>query len=183
MEKRGLGRGLEDISDLFLSKREEKQPDKILSRFSSVKMRDETCESCINIIMSQTGEKRCKIFSQDYEKYGVPHIDSIIPIYANFCGYFNAVTLGPPDKNVEEQHKGADIPETDCEVEETIRIARKIAYPNSAGGQKNIRKTTFEYLEDGYKIQSIELRKSYTVSEHRKQEKMDVEVKIFVKQI
>jgi hypothetical protein len=147
MEKKSLGRGLEDISDIFLSKSEEQEPKRILNGFSSVKLRDEMCDSGINSIVSLTGEYKCKIFSQDHEKHGVAHIDSIIPIYANFCEYFNPVTLNAADKSFEERSKSADIPETECEVEKTIRVGRKIAYPNSEGGQKNIRKTIFEYLE------------------------------------
>ena len=183
MENKSLGKGLEDISDIFLSKAEEKQPKGILEGFSSAKMRDETCDSCVNFIVSDRGAQTCKIFSRDHEKLGVPYINLIIPIYANFCKCFNPVTLSPIDRNFEERNKYTDNPETECEVEETIRIGRKIAYPNSDVGQKNIRKTIFEYFEEGYKIQNIELRKNYMVAQGREKKEMDVEVTMFVKQI
>ena len=167
MEKHSLGRGLEDISDIFLSKSKEQQPKKILKGFSAAKLRDEVCDSCINSMVSLTGEYKCKIFSQDHKKNDVAHVDSIIPIYANFCEYFKSVALDAYEKKFEERSKTADIPEDEeefilldqieCEVEETIRIERKIGYPNSESGQKNIRKTIFEYLKEGYEIQNIEL--------------------------
>ena len=185
MEKKSLGRGLEDISTIFLSKSEAQQPEKVINGFSAVKMRDETCESCINFIVSHTGEQACKIFSSDHQKRVACNITSIVPIYANFCEYFNPVTLNTTNtsgKSFEERSKIADIPETECEIEETIRIERKIAYPNSGAGRENIRKTIFEYLEEGYTIQKIELRKTHLVSESRKKEKMDIEVTMFVRE-
>lgn len=181
MEKKSLGRGLEDISDIFLSRREERPPDKILNGFSPVKIREESCESCMNIMRSHTGEQKCKIFSQDHERYGVPYIESIIPTYGNFCVYFHAASPGSADNSIQEGINDARIQGTECEVEETIRIGKKIVYPNNNGSQKNMKKTLFEYLEEGYKIQNIELRKTYTVSEPRKKEKMDVEVIMCVK--
>ncbi len=186
MEKKSLGRGLEDVSTIFLSKSEGQQPEKVLNGFSAVKMRDETCEACVNFNVSHTGEQACKIFSPDHQKRVVCNITSIIPIYANFCEYFNPVNLNTTNttgKSFEERsNKIADFPETECEVEETIRIERKIAYPNSESGQENIRKTIFEYLEEGYTIQNIELRKTHRISESRKKEKMDVEVRMFVRE-
>ena len=181
MEKKSLGRGLEDISNIFLSKRDNQQPDKIHNGFSSVKIRDETCDQCMNRMISAEGEQQCRIFSQDHDKYDVPRMDSIISNYGRFCVYFSAITPDPLEHHVKDENKGPDTPEAACEIEETIHIGRKIAFSSSDGSQKNIRKTLFEYLEEGYTIQHIELRKTYTVSEPRKKEKMDVEVVMYLK--
>lgn len=183
MEKKSLGRGLEDISEIFLSKGEEQQPKRIFNGFSSVKLRDETCESCVHFIVPHTGKESCKIFSQAYEKYGVVHIDSIIPIYANFCEYFIPVTLGAAEKIFEERRKNKDILETKCEVEETVSIDRKITYPDSAGGQKDMKKTLFGYIEEDFEIRNVELKKTYMDSKNRKKEKMDVQVIMSLKSI
>ena len=63
MVKRSLGRGMNDISEVFLSKTDEDEPEKNFRALSSRKIRDEDCSSCngMPIIapeIIQAGEKR-----------------------------------------------------------------------------------------------------------------------------
>lgn len=52
-------------------------------------------------------------------------------------------------------------PEQDCEVEETVTVRKRIAFPGERNGQENIRKSLSEYLQTGYSISRIELKKTY----------------------
>ena len=74
MEKKSLGREMDDISDIFLSTRMDK---KMLGGFSSEKLRDATCESCAHIISDPNKPPKCKIFTFENKKYGVRYMDTI----------------------------------------------------------------------------------------------------------
>ena len=74
MEKKSLSRGLDDISDIFLSAQKDK---KKLGGFSSEKLRDETCESCARIIRDPNKAPKCNSFTFENKKircalYGDP---------------------------------------------------------------------------------------------------------------
>ena len=87
MEKKSLGRGLEEISEIFLSTSQEKE-EEVFTGFSSVRIREETCASCVNIVGDSFEEPKCRIFTFESEKYGVPHIDTITLNHAKYCQYF-----------------------------------------------------------------------------------------------
>ena len=69
MEKKNLGRGLDEISDIFLSTSKKKEGRKPTNGFSAVTMREETCASCANMIEGSSREPKCKIFTFEHEKY------------------------------------------------------------------------------------------------------------------
>ena len=74
MGKKRLGRGFEDISDIFLSTQKDKN---MFGGFSSEKLRDATCESCARIISDSNKAPKCKIFTFENKKYGVRYMDTI----------------------------------------------------------------------------------------------------------
>jgi hypothetical protein len=51
-------------------------------------------------------------------------------------------------------------PKEDCEVEEIVTVRKRIAYPGTRNGQENIKKSLFGFLQDGYSISRIELKKT-----------------------
>ena len=51
--------------------------------------------------------------------------------------------------------------EQDCEVDETVTVHKRITFPGERDGQENIRKSLSEYLQTGYSISRIELKKTY----------------------
>ena len=51
-------------------------------------------------------------------------------------------------------------PEQDCEVDETVTVRKRIAFPGERNGQENIRRSLSEFLQKGYSISRIELRKT-----------------------
>ena len=183
MEKKTLGRGLEDISKIFLSTSEEKEEKKIFTGFSSVSIREETCAHCANIVRDYSEEPRCRIFTFESEKYGVSPIDTITPNHGKYCQFFAPNTLRKVGEILESDGKHKDQAKDEREVEETVIVKRKITYPHTESSQQNIRKALFKHLEEAYSIKSIELRKTEIVSEERCKRRKDEEVTIFVKEL
>jgi hypothetical protein len=163
MEKKSLGRGLEDISDIFLSARKDK---KTPGGFSSKKLRDATCESCVSVIRNSHEPPKCNIFTLEHKKFGVRYMETLSPSSANYCEFFEPV----PQKN-----KNPDTPDTreepspgnaqiECRIEESVTVRRNIAYPPSPDAQRNILNSLSKHLEENYSIKSIDLRKTDEIS-------------------
>lgn len=171
-------RGLEDIFNIFLSASEEK---KMVDGFSSVAIREETCASCINIVGDILEELKCRIFSFESEKYGVPHMDMVTPSHAKYCQHFKPTTSRNADNLLKSKNKYSDQAEDECEIEETVSVRKKIVYPSTGNGQQNMKTALFKHLGEGYDIMSIELRKADVVSEPRRRERREEEITILVK--
>jgi hypothetical protein len=181
MEKKSLGRGLDDIADIFLSGIEE-EPKKIFRGLSSDKIRNESCSACIHLIFSNALEPKCRIFTFDNEKHGVPYMPTITLTNGNYCDYFESGDPSKTDEQASKKNKATDPPDIEYEVEEFVKFNRKIAYSNNENTQKSIRKILLEHLEEGYEIRSIELKKTDAMASPRRKDTRDVEVTIFVKE-
>ena len=180
MEKKSLGRGLEDVSNVFLSRSDEKSQNKTLSGSLLLIMREETCASCINLVGHPSAKPKCRIFTFESEQYGVPHVDTIDLNHAKYCKHFQPITSMNEKKIVKSKSKDPDPAEDEGEVEEVVRVHRRIAYLNTENAQKNIRKALFKHFEDGYRIKSMTLRKIGEVTGHIRKETVE-EVTIFIK--
>ncbi len=178
MEKKNPGRGLEEISNMFLSTGKKKETQNPANGFSAVTIREETCASCANMIEGSSREPKCRIFTFENEKYGVPHLDTISLNYANYCENFVPDTAESTD---ETKNVTADQTGDECEIEETVSVQKKIAYPDTETAQKDIRDTLSNYLETGYTIKSIELKKFNDASTPKGKKIKKEEVTIFVK--
>jgi hypothetical protein len=67
--------------------------------------------------------------------------------------------------------------EGDCTVEELVNAYKRIAYTNSDHSQQNLRKTLFNYLEEGYKIKSVTLTRTNEIKKpHRRESREDVTI-------
>jgi len=51
-------------------------------------------------------------------------------------------------------------PKDDCEIEETVTLRKRVAYPNTRSSQENMKKSLFKFLQEGYAVSRIELRKT-----------------------
>ncbi len=67
------------------------------------------------------------------------------------------------------------------EVEETVRIQKKIAYPSTQGAQEKLRKYLFERIRQNYTICRIELRKTTDVFTQEKKTTREEEIIVFLK--
>ena len=162
MAKKSLGRGLDDISDIFLSTRRDK---KMLNGFSSKKLRDATCEFCTNIINDSNNGSKCKIFTLNNAKYGVRYMDTISLTSGSYCEYYEPVFQEKADNSFVAKETSSDNTKIKCDIEENVNVRKSITYPNTPEAQKDILKSLSKHLEENYSIKSIELRKTDRISQ------------------
>jgi hypothetical protein len=162
MGKKSLGRGLNDISDIFLSTRKDKN---MLNGFSSKKLRDATCECCTNIVRDANNASRCKIFTLNNEKYGVRYMDTISLRSGSYCKYFEPVFREKADNSFVANKTSADHTNIKCDIEENVIVRKNITYPDTPRAQQDIIKSLFGHLEKNYSVKSIELGKTDKISQ------------------
>ena len=161
MAKKSLGRGLDDISDIFLSTRKDK---KMQNGFSSKKIRDATCEFCAHIINDSNNASKCKIFTFNNAKFGVRYMDTISLTSGSYCEYYEPVFQEKADNSFVAKETSADNTKIKCDIEENVIVRRNITYPNTPKAQKDILKSLSKHLEENYSVKSIELRKTDRIS-------------------
>ncbi len=177
MEKKSLGRGLDDISNIFLTTRKDK---KKLGGFSSEKLRDETCESCSRIIRDSNKAPKCKIFTFENKKYGVRYMDTVSLTSGSYCEYFEPVLQEHADNRFAVKGTSSDNTEIKCEIEENVIVRRDIAYPNTTNAQREILKSLSKHLEENYSVERIELRKTDRVSQPGMKKFIEERVTIYI---
>ena len=177
MEKKSLGRELEDISDIFLSTRKDK---KKLEEFSSEKLRDATCESCARIISDSNKAPKCKIFTFENKKYGVRYMDTVSLTSGSYCEYFKPVLQENADKRFAVKGTSSDNTEIKCEIEENVIVRRNIAYPNTTNTQQEILKSLSRHLEENYSVKRIELTKTDRISKPGMKKSIEERITIYI---
>jgi hypothetical protein len=184
MEKKSLGRALEDISHLFLSSSPADTNREITDTgFWSVGIRDETCASCVHHLEDRETGLKCRIFSLENEKFGVPHIENITYGHARYCKHYTPSRKGTPDESLTEApspgntSKGEEGPD----LEEKISITRKMAYPDSESGQQRMKAAILNYLREGYEVRRVELRKHHQVIEPGRKETRDEVLSVVIR--
>jgi len=56
-------------------------------------------------------------------------------------------------------------PKDDCEIEETVTVRKRVAYPNTQSAQESMKKTLFNLVQEGYSLSRIELRRTSETNE------------------
>jgi hypothetical protein len=160
LEKKSLGKGLEEVSNIFLSNDNKERQGQINEGLSALILRKEA--SCIHLVDQHSSKPKCRVFTFESEKHGVSHMDTISLSDAEKCKYFEPHPSMNTGKKENETLNGAypDPDDYDCGVEESVSVYRRIAYPNTENAQKWMRKALFKYIEDGFQIRSISLRKT-----------------------
>jgi len=181
MEKKNLDRGLEEISNIFLSTTKIPEMRKSDNVFSAVTIREETCASCGNMIEGSFKEPKCRIFTFENEKYGLPHFDTISLSYANYCEYFDPEIGKIADIKVKATPNLSNESQVACEIEEKISVQKKIVFPDTDATQKEMKDSLAKYLEAGYRIKSIELEKTGKTDTPKGKEFRREEITIYVK--
>ena len=176
MEKKSFSKGMEDISSAFLSTAKKTEGRYLDSGFSAVPKREETCESCANMIEGSSGKTKCRIFTFENEKYGVTHLDTITVNHAHYCHFFTPIS---PEKNGTLKEVKADVSaheKDDPEIEESVTYQKKIVYPDTAPAQKRMTKTILRYVEAGFSIKYVELGKTTEIAEARKKKSREEKI-------
>ena len=176
MESKRLGRGIEDISHIFLSDRIN---NKTSGGFSSKKLRDATCESCASVIRHSNQPAKCKIFTLENKKYGVRYMETLSPSSANYCEFFEPIpqqTENPGAVKESPPVKG----NVECRIEETITVRRNITYTASPDTQQNILNSLSKHLEENYSIKCVDLKKTDEILQPGKIKHIEEEVTICI---
>ena len=181
MEKKSLGRSLEEISSIFLSTNEEPKEKKNTYEFSPVTLSEDSCASCTNLLEVPFGQPECRIFSLESEECGEPSMDSIALSFAEHCEYFRPIALEEINTTDARNAGYSYQPENQCEVEETVKVRRTIAFEEDENGQQNIRGALSRHLKEGYRIKRIELKKIEDNSEPKNRVRTEEDVTIFIK--
>ena len=181
MEKKSLGRSLEDISNIFLSTNEQTRDENMSHGFSSVAIRDDICSSCIHIVEDPSGYPKCRIFTFGSEKYGVTHLDSITLNHAKYCEYFQPRTPIMEETALENEVDDFDQMGIQYEVEETVTVKKEIAYQNIGNVQQKMRTALSKHIQKGYSISQVVLRKTEEIARSGTRERRNEEVVIYAK--
>ena len=166
MEKKSLGRGLNDLSDIFLSgiaQENAKASKKVNSKVSSASSKHVDCYSCINFI-DKFSDPKCRIFTFENNKYLVPYMEKITATQANFCKFFSPNNTRETKSLLNNKHEISEREHVEYEVEELVKVDRKIAYHKAENTQKDIRNILLDHLQEGYEIKSLKLRKTKNFS-------------------
>lgn len=177
MGKKSLGRGLDDIADIFLSTRKDKE---MRNGFSSKKLRDATCESCTNIINDSNNASKCKIFTLQNKQYGVRYMDAISLTSGSYCEYFEPVFQENSDNRTVVMETSSDNTVINCDIKESVTVRRSIEYPNTPKAQQDILKSLSKHLEKNYSVKRIELRKTDRISQPGMNKITEESVTIFI---
>jgi len=176
MREKSLGRGLEDISQIFLSKAKENPSGETGSPPDSVVFSRKTCRFCIHFI-SACMEPTCRIFTFDFERYGVAYAPKINPDNGPSCRFYQYEEINRDNASLE----GGD----NIRLEDILNLARKMEVKKNAFTQKNMRKILFEHLEEGYEIKRVIMEKHIKATDRNqkdrnRKESKTVEVDVFV---
>lgn len=182
MERKSLGRALEDISNLFLSSAGRPDERPVDTGFWSIGIREETCASCAHFVESPDKTPKCKIFSFENERYGVPHLGTITYGHGRYCKYYTKAKEGLSEEPSASTPAVPAKTQDDFELEEAITVSRKMAYPDSESGQKNMQEVILQYIREGYDIRWAELRRRVRVHEPGRRETRDEDLTVFIKQ-
>jgi hypothetical protein len=181
MEKKSLGRGLEEISSIFLSPNEEPNEEEKTYGFSPVTLREDSCASCSNLLEVPFGRPECRIFSLESEECSVRSIDPIALSFAEHCEYYRPIALEKIDTTDANNAGYAYQAENQCEMEETVKARRTIAFQDDEKAQQNIRRALSRHLKEGYRIKRVELKKIEDNSGPRNRVRTEEDVTIFIK--
>ncbi len=159
MGQKSLGRGLVDISRMFMTPEEESLPDESSPIFLSTPVRDESCSACLHVIEQGSDPLKCKIFSFKNEENGELFLKSIMPGYAKYCRYFEPLVASEADNEEDIEKIDWESLQYNMEVEETINSHKKIALKDDINLENIFNKMLSQHLEKGYEIVRIDLEK------------------------
>ncbi len=178
MEKKSLGRGLEDIADIFISQNKQNIP-----------TADSTSENMRKVVNeSSPGHS----FAASEESVSFSEDDIITVINERLRVNRNCLNTERPlehDRSEKDdklrtrnmEKTPSDDPDV-CEVTEHVTSKKKMGYVNTPDVQKNIVKSLFQHLRRNYNIKNIELVKENEVSRPGMKITIEKNILIYVKE-
>ena len=178
MEKKSLGRGLEDITDIFISQKKDTIPPDDSTPENLREVVGES-DSGHSIAASEGGMS----FSEDDiitvvgEKLKVnrncPNTDR--PLEHDLSGR---------DDDLQTRNMGntpQECPEV-CEITEHVISKKKVGYLNSPDVQQNIVKSLFQHLGQNYNIRTVELVKVNEIPHPGIKKRIEENILIYIKE-
>lgn len=151
MGKKSLGRGLEHISEVFLSSEANGQNDNP----SDAKKKEP--ES----VQHRSPPEKGQIVSIDQHEQRIGNEKTEKHVHPPYSDFFLDENLEEAGETFSFGPEGlpedADLMDAMCEVEEKITIERTISYPDSPDAQQKLIHLLCRHLKDGYAIRRIEL--------------------------
>ena len=152
MEKKSLGRGLEEISNVFLSQPAETEKRQTAA---SAKPREALCLSCLNYVEGPFEPPQCKVFAGSNGGNHVPHPDPVALNHAGYCHHFEALPTQNEPAAADRTCEVLPMDHIQCEIEETVSVHRRISYPLREDAQQKIKKALEEHLQAGFSIKTV----------------------------
>ncbi len=178
MEKKSLGRGIEDIADIYISQKKENIP---ADDSTSGKVREVVVESYPEHSFKES--EGSMSFSEDDiikaidEKLKVTRncYSTERPLEHDLSGRDNDFRTN----NIEDTLE--DCPDV-CEIIEHVTIRKQIGYLNTHDVQQNIINSLFQHLRKNYNIKKIELVKVNEVSRPGMKNMIEENILIYIKE-
>jgi len=178
MERKRLGRGLEDIADIFLSQTKENIPQE---------------DSTEGHMRERSGESHQVNFIED-TKGGIPFseediitvLDGRLKVNRNRLKAVKPVEHERSRRGGDDRTRKKKDTSEDCtdplEITEHVIAKKKLAYIKTSDVQQNMVRSLFEHLRQNYNIRKIELVKRNEVSRPGMKNMIEENVLICVKE-
>ncbi len=178
MEKKSLGRGLEDIADIFISQKKENTP----RDDASIKNVKDVVGGYYPANAFEGSKPSNSLPEEDIrpltdERFNVPmdHLNSEQFFEHDYPGRGDSPRSSQMEVTPEDH-------EDVCEITEHITSTKKMAYLNTADVQKNIIKSLSQHLRQNYNIKNIELVKVNEVSRPGMKNIVQENILIYIKE-
>jgi hypothetical protein len=109
-----------------------------------------------------------------------PSVQELANISDLFVSSSNKEETGRTDL-FEGRRGSSDQLEDGSEVEETVSVSKRIAYPSAKNVQEKIKRCLFKHLDEDYRICRVELRKTKNTSEPGTKKRTEEVIVIFLK--
>jgi TusA-related sulfurtransferase len=178
VEKKSLGRGLEDITDIFISQKKATIPP---DDSPSENLREAVGESCPGHVFATSAESMS--FSEDDI---ITVIGEKLKVNRNCPNTKHSLEHDLSAKADDLQIRNMkntpeDCPDI-CEITEHVTSKKKLEYLNTPDVQQKIEKSLFQYLRQNYKIKTIELVRVNEVSRPGIKNRIEENLLIYIKE-
>ena len=177
MEKKSLGRGLEDIADIFMSQKKE-------NFYSDDSASEHVKEAAGETDLEHSGGDSggSMPFSEDDI---ITIVDERLKVNRNCFSSArpSAHDLSESDEDLRTgniENTPEDCPDV-CEITQNVTSNKKLGYSNTPDGQQNIVKSLFRHLRQDFIVKRIELVKKDEVSRPGMKKKIEENISIYIK--
>jgi len=177
MQKKSLGRGLEDITDIFISQKKKSIPVNDSISKDSIKVIDGSDPNYLNreLKASITATEDSEI-SANGKRHSVN--DNNSNTEPSYQYDYPGKDGGPTNGKLENAATDCS---TACEITEHVTINKNMEYLNTPDVQKSVVNSLFKYLRQNYKIKKLELAKVNKVSKPGMTNIIEENILIYIK--